>query len=103
MGLTTRTPKYVTGPTPARPFNRIMLHERVVAYFLPFFFRMLPLSVTAGPPLSTNIASSSLLTLLTGVLAGVVKDLSVSNSFMNSDWIEARRFSHHCFSDSVWA
>jgi hypothetical protein len=63
-------------------------------------FLMLPLSVAAGG--STMIASSSLLTLLAAVFAGVGNP-SVSSSFRNSFLIESLRFSHHSFSDSVFA
>jgi hypothetical protein len=74
--------------------------ETKIFYFLPFFFLMLPLSVVAGG--STMIASSSLLTLLAAVFAGVCSP-SVSSSFRNSFLIESLRFSHHSFSDSVFA
>jgi hypothetical protein len=69
-------------------------------HFLPFFFLMLPLSLTTG--LSTKIASSSLLTLLVCVLGGA-DNASDSISFRNSFLMEFLRFSHHCFSDSVCA
>jgi hypothetical protein len=71
-----------------------------LTYFLPFFFLMLPLSLTAG--LSTMMGSSSLLPLLMTVLAGV-DDPSLSSSFKNSFLIESLRFSHQSFSDSVCA
>ena len=57
--------------------------SQICPYFLPFFFRTLPLSVIAGPPPSTKIASSSLVAFAVGNLAGVVED--ASNSFINSD------------------
>jgi hypothetical protein len=69
-------------------------------HFLPFFFLMLPLSMLTG--LSTKIASSSLLTLLVCVFAGV-ESPSDSISFRNSFLMKSLRFSHHSFSDSVCA
>lgn len=66
------------------------------AYFLPFFF-VLP----SGPPPSTKIPSSSLPAFPVADLAGVVG--AWSNSFINSDLIVARFFSHHSFSVACWA
>ena len=64
-------------------------------HFLPFFFLMLPVLLAV----STRTASSSL-TALPGVPVGLGP---LSISFMNSDWMDALRFSHHSFSESVWA
>lgn len=64
-------------------------------YFFPFFFLEAP-EASAGEPASTRIPSS---------LAGALGcDLaSSSSSFMNSEEMALRRFSHHSFSESVLA
>ena len=62
---------------------------------------MLPVGFTAGPPPSTKMPSSSLPGLATGFFAGVAT--SSSSSFMNPDWIDARRFSHHSLSEGTFA
>src|SRR5258708_1532487 len=89
---------------PYAPFYRgvslSIAPENQPPHFLPLR-PMLPLLDAAGPPLSTRTESSSLLVLIR-VLAGVVVD-GVSNPFMSSDCMDARRFSHHAFSVSVCA
>ena len=64
-------------------------------YFFPFFFLEAP-APSPGVPASTRIPSS---------LGAVACDLStsLSSSFMKSEEMAARRFSHHSFSASVFA
>jgi len=68
-------------------------------HFLPFFF-FPPDGVAEGVFCSTSTGSSSLAADGALETAGLSP---ASSSLMKSFWICARRFSHHCFSDSVCA